>query len=277
MIVYPQALVGQLAATPFPLTHGRIGYQTYTRGAVPSQVTVSSEVVGFPADAPLRPETHEAWQPTVLPATWQFNIGTLQDVNYAGLAGHNLGSAGVSIKAETSMDGVAWTALAPEHIPSDDAPIMLLDSMRQSFHIRFTFAGAGIVMPKVASIFVGKTLDLYRPIYGGHSPLQLSRDTVLQSAVSQGGQFIGQVIQRMGVQGNVSLKNLPASWYRSDFDPFVEATLNYPYFYAWRPLTFPLESAYVWNTDDITPSNSGKRDTMEVTLKVRGIGWVRNG
>ena len=276
MIVFPQGLVAELAVTAAPLTHGRIGYKTFTRGALPSSVTVSGDTPDGPADAPLRPDTNEYWQGPSLPATWTFIFpGGLADVNYAGVAGHTVGSSGAAIKAETSPDGAAWEDLGGEVSPADDSPIMFLDSVRSANRLRLTLTGAGAV-PRVAVVYVEKTLDFYRPIYGGHSPLSLSRDTVLQSSVSRGGQFLGQTIQSMGVHGSVQLNNMPAAWYRANFDPFVEVARSFPYFYAWRPQTFPLEVVYLWNTADLSPSNQGKRDLMEVSWNVRGIGWVRN-
>lgn len=276
MVVFPQALVTALAATPLPLTHGRIGYQTYTKDALPSQVTASGDTAEGPADAPLRPETNEYWKPPSLPATWQFVFGGIKSVNYAGLAGHNLGSCGCSVEAETSMDGATWDALGLEHTPTDDSPIMFLDEERDATRLRLTINGSGLI-PSLAVVFVGRTLDFARPIYGGHSPIVLSRETIHQSLVSRGGQYLGQHVQRMGVNGNVRLDNLLAAWYRAEFDRFVEATRSRPYFYAWRPETFPLEVAYLWNTGDISPTNKGKRTLMEVAWKVQGIGWTRNG
>lgn len=276
MIIFPQALILSEATAGVPLTHGRILYDTLTRGAAPSTVTVSGETTDGPKDAPLRPETNEYWEPPSLPATWEFLFpnGTAT-VNSVGIAGHDLGSKGCSIKAETSPDGTTWSLVGVEHVPSDDAPIQFLDDDRSANRMRLTITGTGLA-PRIAVVYVGLTLDLLRPIYGGHSPLSLSRDTVLNATVSKGGQYLGQSIRSMGVVGSINLNHLKASWYRSDFDLFAEDARQYPFFYAWRPQTFPKEIVYLWTTDDISPTNMGKRDMMEVSLKVRGIGWVRN-
>jgi hypothetical protein len=277
MIVFPQALILALAGTAAPLTHGRFGYQTHTYGALPSQVTVSGATADGPADAPLRPETNEYWEPPSLPATWEFLFDGIQTIDYAGIGGHTLGTNGCSVEAETSLDGTTWDALGTEHTPSDDAPIMFLDEDRDAIRLRLTITGTGAA-PRLASIYVGKTLAMSRPIYSGHSPISLSRQTRYQSSVSRGGQFLGQAVQSMGVAGTINFSHLTAAWYRANFDKLVEhARSGRPFFYGWRPETFPNEVVYVWTTGDIAPVNSGPRDFMSVGMSVQGIGWVRNG
>ena len=49
-----------------PLSHSRIGHQTYTRTGT---ATASTATTTFPADAPLNPLTYEFWRPTAIPAT----------------------------------------------------------------------------------------------------------------------------------------------------------------------------------------------------------------
>jgi hypothetical protein len=273
MVIFTNPFVLAQAAGAHPLTHGRIGWRTYTRGALASQVTVSTETTDGPKDAPLRSDTAEYWLASALPATWQFDIGSLQSVNYVGIAGHDIATQGASIKAETSPDGSAWEDLAVEHLPANNAPIMFLDDERSAKHLRLTVQGLGNA-PRIASIYFGLTLDLPRPIYGGVSPLNLSRVTELRTAVSRGGQFLGRSIQSMGVAGSVALRHLLAGWYRSDFDPFVESIRLHPFFYAWRPASFPNEVVYIWTTEDVAPSNMGIRDFMQVNLAVQGIGYA---
>jgi hypothetical protein len=67
-------------------------------------------------------------------------------------------------------------------------------------------------------------------------------------------------------------RHIPASFYRSDIDPFVRAARSYPAFIAWRPETFPLEVMYARIPGDIHPQNEGKRDFMSFELPYRGIG-----
>jgi hypothetical protein len=271
VIVYTSPFILSEAAAGRPLTHPRIGYQTWLRDLAASAVTVSGETEEGPKDMPLRPDTATYWRPPALPATWIADLGATRDVDYVGLVG-SLGSSGASVLVETSIDDGVWTVLGAEALPADDAPLLFLDASRQARKVRLTVKGVGGAVPRIASVYAGEILAMPRAIYGGHAPLTLSRVTALSNTMSRGGQFLGQEIRRHGVQGSASFRHLTAAWYRANFDPFVKAARNYPYFFGWRPETFPLESAYVWTTEDIQPQNMGLRDFLQVSVPMIGIG-----
>jgi hypothetical protein len=284
VIIYPQALIASELAAGRPLTHSRIGYQTFTRDLTIAAVTASTEEDEGPRDAPLRPDTVEFWRPTALPATWQLDLGAQESVDYVGIAAHTLGSNAVSILVETSTGAFVgspsaqdWSTFASSHTPSDDSPIMFLDASRTARYVRITLEGAGGSprtedIPRLAVVHVGAVLAMSRPLFGGHRPLDLSRETELHRSLSRGGQFLGQGFRRHGVSGSAEFKHLTASWYRTNFDPFVKAARQYPFFFAWRPQTYTDGVVYAWCRDDIRPSNMGVRDFMQVSFAMQGIG-----
>ena len=92
--------------------------------------------------------------------------------------------------------------------------------------------------------------------------------------MSDGGHFLGQYIKRKGVKGNLTLRHLEAAWYRANFDLFVMAAREFPFFVAWRPITWPREVAYAWTDSNIKPKNMGKKDFMEVNFNFTGIGYL---
>lgn len=278
MIVFDNAFVLTEAATATPLSHARIGYQTWLRDLLASAVTVSSEEDDGPKDAPLREDTAEYWQPTALPATWQVDLGTSRDIDYVGIAGHTLGSSGASVLVETSTGAFAgspeeqvWTTFASALAPADDAPLLFLDDSIIGRYVRLTITG-GSTMPRIGVVYAGEVLKMARPIYGGHAPMNLNRETVLHRSLSRGGQFLGQGFRRHGMVGAAAWRHLTASWYRANFDPFVKKARQYPFFFAWRPADFPLEVAYAWCPEDIRPTNMGIRDFMQVSISMHGTG-----
>lgn len=271
MIIIPQAL---LLAPVTSLTHSRIGYQTYTRGATFSSVSVSSETASGPKDAPLRPDTYEYWQASTLPATWTFDLGSAKEFDYVGIAGHDVGTSKVSVLIEYSSDGVVWETFSLEVLPADDSPIMFLDSATFARYVRATFTetGGGSVAPKIGVVYIGKALAMQRSIFVGHSPITMSRNTVLKAAKSRGGQFLSQNYRRSGVETEVAFRNLEGSWVRQYLDPFIRSARRFPYFFAWRPSAFPTEVGYVWTTEDIKPQNSGGGGRMQVSWSMNGVG-----
>lgn len=278
MIVYSNAYLLAEAAASRPLTHARIGYQTWTRDLADASVTVSSEADEGPKDAPLRPDTAEFWEPSSLPATWLVDLGTSRDVDYVGILG-TIGSSGCSITVATSTGTFAgspleevFTTFGSEIAPGNDSPLIFLATSRVVRYLRLTITG-GSVMPRISVVYAGQVLAMQRPIYGGHAPMNLSRDTMLHRSLSQGGQFLGQGFRRHGQVGSASFRHLTASWIRSTFDPFIKSARQYPFFFAWRPEDFPLEVAYAWCGEDIRPSNMGLRDFMAVAFNMQGIGY----
>ena len=253
--------------------HPHIGYHTWVRDRTIDDIFVSSETDTGPRDAILRPDTHEYWQGDTLPATLTVDMGQARAVDYVGIAGHTIGSSGASVKVEYSDDNSNWTDFASELAPVTDAPILFLDTSATHRFWRITLSGSGTV-PLIAALYIGEILVAQRSIYGGHSPALLSRNTKLSQNMSDGGQFLGQYVRRKGVEGNISLKNLTASWYRTHFDPFVQSARQYPFFFAWRPVDKPLEIAFGWTDQNIKPSNMGVRDFMQVSFSFKGIGYV---
>ena len=278
MIVFPSGFTLSAGLGGVSLKNPRIGYDTCTRGASASQVTVSSERSDAPKDAPLRSSTYEYWQPLELPASWEIIFSDFCSVDYIGIVG-NLGSVRASLLAETTDGTLAgspseyvWTQFAQDIIPADDAPIMMLDDARSVRGVRLTVDGDGEA-PKIAVVYAGAVLAMVEPIRGGgHAPMTLKRETTLQQSLSRGGQFLDQSYRRLGEVGSASFEHLDAAWYRTYFDPFVKAARKYPFFFAWRPEQYTDEVSYAWADGDIRPQYEGSMDWMGVSFGMRGIG-----
>lgn len=261
MIYISDALVLSPSSGEPPLTHARIGYQNITYGKTP---TASSAASGYPAIAATYPTTYEYWRPTAVPATWTIDNTSPVECDYMGVVGDIVGC---NVKVQSSADGVTWTTRM-EAVAAYRVAMLLFPSVTARYW-RAVFDG---VVPRVAVIYIGKALAMQRAIYQGHSPLNLSRTVELTNNISEGGQYIGRSVVRTGVQTTAEWAHLKADWYREDFDPFVKAAETKPFFFAWRPQTFPKEVGYMWTTGDIAPVNSGPRDFMSVSLPMTGIG-----
>ena len=249
----------------YPLTHTQIGFHTVTRDGT---LSASTETAGHPAYAAGLPNTYESWIPTTVPAWIKVDAGTAIECDYFGIAAHNIGSTGASITCQYSLDNVIWEDITVASFTTD-TPIIISFAPVTARYWRIYITG---VAPTIGVWYVGKGLQMQRPIYGGHSPVTMSRNTVVRSNRSEGGQFLGRYIVRSGVSTQYAYKNLTADWVRGCFDKFILSAREYPYFIAWRPLDYPREVAYGWTTKDISPSNIGIRDLMQVSFDIQGIG-----
>lgn len=294
VVISPSIVENELV---YPLKNARIGYDTIVRGGV---ITASSEATGFPADAIARETTWERWKPAALPATLDITSATVTDVDYAGIAAHTLGSNGCTVavqyaysldendpayfqaineqeQASLTLDFAAQEydviegpyATIETLVPADDSAIMALFPEAPAKYWRLNVSG--VTAPTIGVVYLGKALAMPRSIYGGHSPITLSRQTTIRPNQSEKGQWLGRSIVRQGVAASYKWEHLTADWYRAEFDPFVQDARKYPFFIAWKPSTFPKEVAYGWVNEDIRPSNSGKRDFMDVAISVSGF------
>lgn len=251
-----------------PLTHARIGYRTLWRKPH-AVVTATSEEAGFPAVAAINELTYEYWRPETLPATWELELAANETADYLGIASHTLGSSSTTLALEY-YDGTNWVEIQATS-PQRDDPLMIIFEQVEASRFRIRLTGATI--PSVGVIFIGQTLQMMRPIYGGHSPIGLSRQTTRQENKSDRGQWLGMSLIRRGVATSFSWENLKPNWYRDFFDPFVEyATQSRgTFFIAWRPERFPNEVGYCWlSGDDIQPQNTGTNELMSVDMSVVG-------
>lgn len=255
------SVIIQSAYAPDPaLTHARIGYGSIAYGKTP---IASSAVTGFPAIAATYPTTYEFWQPSAVPATWTIDNGLAVSCDCVGLVG-DFGGAGVAV--QTSPDGTTWTTQVSGTLT--DRINMLLFAAVSARYWRLEFT---TVVPKVAVAYICKALAMQRRIYQGHSPLTLSRTTEFNTNMSEGGQYVGRSIVRMGASTEASWQHLKADWYRTNFDPFVKDARTAPFFFAWRPSKYPNELGFVWVDGDIQPTNSGPKDFMNVSLNMKGL------
>jgi len=252
---------GLVASADPPLRNSRIGYGSITFGKTP---TASTTAAGFSALAPTYPTTYEYWKPSAMPATWAIDNTTSVACDYAGVVGD---IEGTTIQVQSSDDGTTWVTQVEGFATKKVAMFLFEEVEAQHWRLRFVD-----VEPRVSVIYIGKALAMQRSIYAGHTPITLSRVTEYSNNMSEGGQYLGRSIIRGGVVTGAAYQHLTADWYRANFDPFVKAARERPFFFAWRPYQFQNEAAYVWTSGDIRPQNSGPRDFMSVSFNMTGIG-----
>lgn len=247
-----------------PLDHSRIGIDNIVRTGT---VTASSETAGFPAIAAANPLTYNYWKPSTLPAWWKVDAGSAKSVNYVGIAAHDLGDVSGTVTVQYSTNNSTWVTV-DSHSPTDNSPIMFLFGAISARYWRISVSGTA---PFIGVVYIGTVLEMERPCFSGISPINFSRMTTIRPNMSEGGQWLGRSIIREGSRMGVQYRNLTYSWYKTNFDPFVEQARKYPFFFAWRPEGYPETVGYVWTQNDIAPTTNGVRNLLDVGFDMMGL------
>lgn len=243
--------VAQSFNPPFPLKNPRILYETVTSGS-----SVSATAGTNPSYA-LTPNTWERW---VFNGTQSITItlAANQLIDSVGIAAAKLSGKTVLVEYSTSTSG-AFVEMQTQ-TGKDGAMLFLTDgytgfegySVRR---IRITVTGTGD--SEIGVIYAGVALQVQQSIYGGVSPIPLSRVTQYRNSRTESGEWIGRTIKSQGLTGQIKFDKLFDDWYREYFDPFVVSAIQKPFFFSWRPSDFPDEAVYCWTDSDIKPSNNG--------------------
>lgn len=192
--------------------------------------------------------------------------------DYVGIARHNFGTAEivVSLEAETAAAPSTWNEIVGEFTPSDDAPIIMRFTPALYTRLRVKLQ-PDVTAPEAAVIYAGRLLILQRRIYVGHTPITLGRDARITNGRAESGDFLGRIVLTETLKTAVDLQNITPSWYRSNFDPFVVAAREAPFFFAWRPEDYPDEVGFAWLTNEPQPSNQRSNGMMQVSLQMDGL------
>lgn len=245
-----------------------IGWRSIVGAATLSTTT---EAPGHPASHLANPATHLRWQGLATPADEHIAVGNpdVADVDYIAIARHNLGRARIPVSVEI-LDGDDWVErIAPVLLPNDGPALFRFP--------RLAYAGIrlrlqpGLAAPTVAVVYCGDLLVLQRRLYVGHTPMPYGRALSVVNHRSVAGHFLGRIVLGKRTATQVALRNLTPDWYRAQFEPFMLAAQEVPFFFAWRPASYPNEIGYAWLAQDSVPRNQSPNGMMQIELALEGV------
>lgn len=252
-----------------PLTNARVAHSlNWLSGGT---ATASSTATGYFANAPLNTLTYEAWKPNASTGTWEYDHGSsASNQDYACIAAHTLGTSGSTIKIQY-WTGAAWSDLCAATAITDDSPIFVIfgKTTAQKWRVNIT---ASTSAPTIGVIKFGKALQLSQAIYGGHSPINLARQTILRANYSETGEFLGRTKQRVMLSNTFSWTHLKAAWMRTNWPTMQKAIEAEPFWIAWRPGDYG-EVGFAQVDNVPVPQNMGIKDFMSVEMTIRARAW----
>jgi hypothetical protein len=278
--VISQSLVITAGADGINADNPIIGYQNLVDA---TNIAATSAQAGFPVGNLANPATHLLWKalgPTPIADQYLTVIlDTPEEVDYLAVATHNFGSGLIIVSVEGNpLDPIAnpgsWFELVSDHLLTTDGPIIFRFAPQSLFAVRLRIQPSQAVpalLPQAAVMYVGKLLILQRRIYVGHTPMPYGRSLQVANLMSISGAFLGRIVLGGKRRTGVNLQNISASWYRTYLDPFLIAAQEIPFFFAWRPGTYPEEAGFAWLTEDPEVSNMRANGMMQVSFRMEGV------
>lgn len=125
--------------------------------------------------------------------------------------------------------------------------------------------------PAIAVAFAGLILVIQRRIYVGHGPANLNSETQILTGRSERGVYLGRVERNTFRATSVEIPNLTATWVRDNFAEFIETVKAEPFFFAWRPATYPDEVVFCWTRGDVKVTNDLPNGMMRASFDIQGV------
>lgn len=246
-----------------------VGYQNVVTSSL---IAADTEDASYPVENLANVLTSQRWQGS--DTTEQYLTVTtdgLGDIDYLAVARHNFGTIGSEVVPEgKATSGGSFTELTDPVLPGDDAPILFRFDAGPQYQVRLKI-GSGSAVPRCAILYTGELLVMQRRLYVGHTPLHMGLVTDTVHNRSQSGEYVGSVVTGEHLETQAAFANITPSWYRANMQPFIQAAKASPFFFAWRPDTYPLEVGFAWFNGDVQPQNSRSNGMMSVTLPLSGI------
>lgn len=157
-------------------------------------------------------------------------------------------------------------------VPASDGPLIyqFLPSVTSRVRIRLL---AGDEVPRIAVLYVGKLLVLERSVRidTPHTPINMGRKSDISTGRSENGKFLGRTVLGQWNESQADFAFFTSEWYRTYFQPFVDATDEIPFFFAWSPQDHPEDTGYVWMTEDPRDEINTVVDRPAISIKYQGI------
>lgn len=237
-----------------------------------SNIAATSAADGYPASNLAAPITFREWRATSN-AQQYLTITTdgITENDYVAIAVHNFGEIGSQVSVEEFVGG-SWSEVASPAIFADNDPILwrFTPGARSQLRVRIQ---AGSAAARAAVIYCGKLLIMERRIYAGHTPMPHGRVSNISNGFSESGQFLGRILLGASRATQAAFRLLTPSWYRENMEPFLQVAQTTPFFFAWRPASYPLEVGYGALSQDAIPVNGDASDNnlIAITLSMKGV------
>ena len=163
-------------------------------------------------------------------------------------------------------------AVVEDTLLADDSPAIFRFAPGYYAGVRLKITPAGTA-PRIAVLYVGKLLVFQYGVQAGHTPIPYGRNRRVVTGRSQGGDFLGRVVNGGKLRTEATIKNLDPDWYRQNVEPFAGDGALGPFFWAWKPESYPAEVVFAWLADgaEIIPVPNHLAGYIDISFQMEGI------
>jgi len=203
----------------------------------------------------------------------QLVLPSPQSLSFAAIAAHNLGTLGVTVRIEYSLNsGSTWLDSGAGAVnPADDQAIAFYFDAVSTDYWRVTVSNAVALDVEIAVVMFSNPITIEQRIYQGYAPPITPNAVDLQSNVSEGGNLLGSAVVRKGSRASAGLTHITPTFLRGSTWTGFQEHFNGGggFFWLWRPTKYG-DAFYAWRDGGvIAPTNSGPKDYMSFNLGMR--------
>lgn len=256
-----------------PLSYPRLCWRAYTATA-----TASTAAAGTSVDSVTDGETWSYWTAGAASSTLTLTFSALSEVGYIGLAAHNLGTIGATVRPLfQASSGGAFEAAddVPANDPEDDRAALWLFNARSVWGVRLEITGAS-APATIAVAQAGPAMEIPRKsVYTG-LPISEAEQIRYRQLQSIRGDVIGRATEGAELAFDVQINNLPEDFRRSaDWQAFkAHMTNSGAFFIAPKPGQYPDDVAYARVTERARFERALANRNASGTVTLRCAGYL---
>jgi hypothetical protein len=211
-------------------------------------VLASSEATGYDKEYLYDWRPYTWWQPTAAGNSWvRVSLPNASTVDYFGVAGHNLGSTGSTIKLQYSTDaGATWNDATGALAGGENK--VLFDTFAPITASEWRiYVYSPSSAPSIGVVAFGERINFPRGLPpSGFRPPTLARNNAYETSVSDGGLFLGRSLLRQTYRAALNITLLDADWVRAYWETFMDHAELKPFFFAWNNGIAASEAVFAW-------------------------------
>jgi len=239
-------------------------------------VSATSETTGFEKENAYDGLTFDWWLPTAGSTNYlTVDNGSALSADYWFIYQHNLHENGGSVKLQYSTDNFSSSIVdvGTAVTPTDASPIFREFASISARYWRFEIitTSSPIASSYIGVAMIGPALELENTLpVDASNFLYYARDNVYINNVAERGATLGRSLIRKGLKGTINLRFITPSWFRSNWDNFMDHAEQKPFVFSSDPTNYPDESVLCYLEGKQTQPRPTSALYLNASLKIIG-------